>query len=87
MKFSVNYTADLTKIEIRIIFEPLTIAIFRLCLLPKMRLSVDLEGRCTAYQSPIYEKNFPWKMLFGLKNIGQLKIFFTIQKYIIEPII
>ena len=49
MKFSVNYTADLTRIEIRIIFEPITIAIFRLCLLPKMRLSVDLEGRCTAY--------------------------------------
>ena len=36
--------------EIRIIFEPLTIAIFQLCLLPKMRLSVDLEGRYTGYK-------------------------------------
>ena len=35
--------------EIRIIFEPLTIAIFQLRLLPKMRLSVDLEGRFTGY--------------------------------------
>ena len=35
--------------EIRIIFEALTIAIFQLCLLPKMRLSVDLEGRFTGY--------------------------------------
>jgi len=35
--------------EIRIIFEPLSIAIFQLCLLPKMRLSVDLEGRYTGY--------------------------------------
>ena len=56
MKFSVNYTADLTRIEIRIIFEPLTIAIFRLCLLPKMRLSVNLEGRCTAYKNDIIGK-------------------------------
>ena len=29
------------------------IAIFQSCLLPKMRLSVDLEGRCTAYKSPL----------------------------------
>ena len=35
--------------EIRIIFKPLTIAIFQLCLLPKMRLSVDLEGGYTGY--------------------------------------
>ena len=35
--------------EIRIIFKPLTIAIFQLCLLPKMRLSVELEGRFTGY--------------------------------------
>ena len=32
------------------IFEPLTIAIFQLCLLPKMRLSLDLEGRYTGYK-------------------------------------
>ena len=37
--------------EIRIIFEPLTIAIFQLCLLLKMRLSVDLEGRYTGYKT------------------------------------
>ena len=37
--------------EIRIIFEPLRIAIFQLCLLQKMRLSVDLEGRFTGYKS------------------------------------
>ena len=47
VKFSVNYTADSTRIEIRIVFEPSRIAIFQLCLLPKMRLSVDLEGRYT----------------------------------------
>ena len=44
-----NYTADLMRIEIRVIFEPLKgqeqLQIFRLCLLPKMRLSVVLEGR------------------------------------------
>ena len=34
-------------------FEPLTIAIFQLCLLPKMRLSVDLEGRYTGYKSTL----------------------------------
>ena len=44
-----NYTAYVFD-EIRIIFEPLTIAIFQLCLLPKMRLSVDLEGRYTGYK-------------------------------------
>ena len=37
------------RIEIRIIFEPLTLAIFRLCLLLKMRLSVVLEGRYIGY--------------------------------------
>ena len=36
--------------KIGIIFEPLTIAIFQFCLLPKMRLSVDLEGRFTGYK-------------------------------------
>ena len=36
--------------EIRIIFEPLAIKNFQLCLLPKMRLSVDLEGRFTGYK-------------------------------------
>ena len=51
VKFSVNYTADLTRIEIGIVFEPSMIAIFQLCLLPKMRLSVDLEGRFTGYQN------------------------------------
>ena len=35
--------------EIRVIFEPLMIAIFQSCLLPKMRLSVFLEGRFTGY--------------------------------------
>ena len=45
-----NCYLDLTTIEIRIIFEPLTIAIFRLCLLSKMRLSVVLEGRYIGYQ-------------------------------------
>ena len=49
VKFSVNYTADLTRIEIRVVFEPSKIAIFQLCLLPKMRLSVDLEGRYIGY--------------------------------------
>ena len=39
--------------EIGIIFEPLTIAIFQLCFLPKMRLSVDLEGRFTGYYWPL----------------------------------
>ena len=37
--------------EIGIIFEPLTIAIFQLCLLPKMRLSVVLEGRYIGYMN------------------------------------
>ena len=32
--------------EIRIIFEPLTIAIFQLCLPPKMRILVNLKGKC-----------------------------------------
>ena len=41
--------------EIGIIFEPLMIAIFQLCLLPKMRLSVDLEGRFTGYKFLIFE--------------------------------
>ena len=45
-----NYTADLMRIEIRVIFEPLTNAIFQLCLLPKMRLSVVLEGIYIGYQ-------------------------------------
>ena len=37
--------------DIRIIFDPLTIANFQLCLLLKMRLSVDLEGRYTGYKT------------------------------------
>jgi hypothetical protein len=45
-----NCYLDLTRIEIRIIFEPLEIAIFQLCLLPNMRLSVVLEGRYIGYQ-------------------------------------
>ena len=36
--------------EIRVIFEPLMIAIFQSCLLPKMKLSVVLEGRFACYQ-------------------------------------
>ena len=46
--------------EIRIIFEPLMIAIFQLCLLPKMRLSVDHEGRFTGYRFLVsnLHKNF-----------------------------
>ena len=42
--------------EIAIISEPLMIAIFQLCLLPNMRLSVDLEGRYTGYKAPNFEK-------------------------------
>ena len=32
------------------------VAIFQSCLLPKMRLSVNLEGRCTAYKNDIIGK-------------------------------
>ena len=54
IKFSVCYTIALVFDEIRIIFDPLTIAIFKLCLLPKMRLSVNLEGRYTGYKHRIF---------------------------------
>ena len=35
--------------EISIVFEPLTIAIFQLCLLPKIKSSINFEGRFTGY--------------------------------------
>ena len=50
--------------EIRMIFEPLTIAIFQLCLLPKMRLSVDLKGRLTGY------KFVNWRIRFLMSQTG-----------------
>ena len=41
--------------EIRVIFEPFSIAIFQSCLLPKMRLSVVLEGKYIGYKNAVYQ--------------------------------
>ena len=54
--------------EIRIIFKPLMIAIFRICLLPKMRLPVDLEGRFTGYKCQIISDGFFSWLNFSLKG-------------------
>ena len=40
--------------EIRVIFEPFSIAIFQSCL-PKMRLSIVLEGRYIGYKNAVYQ--------------------------------
>ena len=37
-----------------------TVAIFRLCLPPKMRISVNLEGKCIGYKSR--------KVIYGVLN-------------------
>ena len=52
--------------EIRIIVVPLTIAIFHLCLPPKMRLSVDLEG---LLEDNIWKQNRILHLLTSLLSI------------------
>ena len=54
---------------IRVIFEPLMILIFQSCLLPKMRLSVVLEGRYTGYEC---KKIISWNKRDNLHNMRRV---------------